>query len=124
MAGLDRQQQAGGGVLIYGLYLACGTIDRETKILDEPTAYQGSQQYQRAPMIMFRPTTEGMQYNSLVKEAEKIYQCPLYKTAERAGTLSTTGHSTNFIINVDLPTAMPPKHWILRGTSLLCEYDD
>ena len=53
------------------------------------------------------------------------YECPLYKTADRAGTLSTTGASTNFIVAVSLPAGdHPPDHWVRMGTALLCASAD
>ena len=54
----------------------------------------------------------------------RVYECPLYRTSARAGTLSSTGHSTNFVTSVSLPTVDQSDLWIMRGVALLCQLDD
>ncbi|KAJ9531756.1 hypothetical protein QJQ45_021904, partial [Haematococcus lacustris] len=54
------------------------------------------------------------------------YQCPLYKTSVRAGLLSTTGQSTNYVLSVSLPVRPGTEEdvWVLQGVALLCMLDD
>lgn len=47
----------------------------------------------------------------------------MYKTSLRAGELSTTGMSTNFIVAVHLPTERPVAEWILKGIACLTQLD-
>jgi len=75
------------GVLVDGMFLEGARWDRKQKKLR--LGYPG-QLLSPVPVIHFRP----MEDYTLPQED---YHCPLYKTNERAGVLSTTGQSTNFI---------------------------
>jgi len=70
--------------------------------------------YTRCPMIHFIPT--------LKKDVKTtgIYACPLFKTGDRRGVLMTTGHSTNYVLDISLPSNVDPSHWIKRGVAMLC----
>lgn len=70
------------------------------------------------PAIYLKPTI----INQL-QEGHR-YKSPLYKTAERKGTLSTTGHSTNYVIPILLNTKVEPSHWIKRSVALICQTSD
>ncbi|XP_017121821.1 dynein heavy chain 6, axonemal [Drosophila elegans] len=65
----------------------------------------------RMPVVRFKPCLE---ISSVVR-----YEAPLYKTQQRSGVLSTTGHSTNFILAVLLRSHHDPEFWIMRGTALV-----
>ena len=57
--------------------------------------------------------------------AGEIYECPVYKTTDRHGFMTTTGHSTNFVIRLELPSSKyPPSHFIMRGCAAFCQLDN
>jgi len=53
-----------------------------------------------------------------VTPKDGIYNCPCYKVLSRAGTLSTTGHSTNYVQNIELPSLNAEAKWIKAGVAL------
>lgn len=111
MSELEEKQEE--GVLIYGLFMEGCRWDSETTQLEDP---RPGEMNSLAPIILFTPT------ESIPEPGD--YSMPLYKTSERAGLLSTTGHSTNYILSIDCPTAQKSQYWVLRGAAFLCQLND
>lgn len=58
------------------------------------------------PVIHFIPQFKDKIIKKMDLDSEdcvEVYECPVYKTSKRAGTLNTTGQSTNYIISIQLP---------------------
>lgn len=102
------------GVYIYGLFMDGARWDRVENAIDDQLP---GEMYSHMPVILFKPME-----NYVLNQED--YQCPIYKTSVRAGVLSTTGQSTNYILAVDLPTSQTPSYWTLKGTALLCQLND
>ncbi|VTJ73574.1 Hypothetical predicted protein [Marmota monax] len=102
------------GCYIHGLFLEGARWDP----LDfQLTESRPKELYTEMAVIWLLPTPNRKVQN------QDFYLCPIYKTLTRAGTLSTTGHSTNYVIAVEIPSDQPQRHWIKRGVALLCALD-
>jgi dynein heavy chain len=103
------------GSYIHGLFMQGAQFDTVGSAIVEADP---GMLFSRFPVIWLKPTLKED------GEEDERYACPLYKTSIRAGTLSTTGHSTNFVVALKIPTAQPAEHWIRRGVAMLCMLDD
>ncbi|KAM4770854.1 dynein axonemal heavy chain 14 [Rhinophrynus dorsalis] len=110
------------GISVFGLFLDGAQWNTQTQALEEP----GHQhRFYLLPQIHFIPQTIESELNIPDNENGMCtYQCPLYRTPQRAGILSSTGLSTNFVTAITLPTYMEPAHWIRRGVALLCQINE
>jgi len=62
------------------------------------------------PPVLFKPELDW-------KGKSGVYACPIYKVLSRKGTLSTTGHSTNFVRDMAIPCQGSPGAWIRAGAA-------
>ncbi|ESO89348.1 hypothetical protein LOTGIDRAFT_210379 [Lottia gigantea] len=99
------------GCYINGLFVEGARWDHDAGLLAES---RPKELYTDMPALWLIPTANRKPPTS------GFYECPVYKTLTRAGTLSTTGHSTNFVFAVEVPTDLEQKHWIKRGVAMLC----
>ncbi|XP_072745723.1 dynein axonemal heavy chain 1 [Anoplolepis gracilipes] len=100
------------GCIIYGLFL-------------EGCRWNGNYLVESLPKELFTdmpPILLLPEINHVIP-SHGIYICPVYKTIERFGTLTTTGHSTNFVLAIEIPADKSQSHWIKRGVALICALD-
>ncbi|XP_008419893.1 dynein heavy chain 3, axonemal isoform X1 [Poecilia reticulata] len=109
------EQKPKDGAYIKGLFMEGARWDRENMVIGESLP---KILFDCLPIIKLKPG----EMDTFLHE--KIYVCPVYKTSARRGTLSTTGHSTNYVLSIELPSDKPQKHWVNRGVACLCQLDD
>uniref|UniRef100_A0A803TP24 Dynein axonemal heavy chain 1 n=1 Tax=Anolis carolinensis TaxID=28377 RepID=A0A803TP24_ANOCA len=110
----ELTQRPAQGCYIHGLFLEGARWD---SLLYQLTESQPKELYTEMAVLWLVPVPNRR------PPATGFYFCPIYKTLTRAGTLSTTGHSTNYVIAVEIPTKKPQRHWIKRGVALICALD-
>ncbi|CAH1982447.1 unnamed protein product [Acanthoscelides obtectus] len=101
------------GCCIRGLFLEGARWNPQIGFLDESNP---KELYTDMPVIWLIPEENH-------KKPSGVYECPVYKTLTRAGTLSTTGHSTNYVLAIEVPSREAEPHWIKRGVALICALD-
>jgi len=102
------------GVYTYGVFFEACKWDWDSWEIaesDPKVLYVG------VPMLHLMPCEK-------VKTSEfPHYDCPCYKVSTRKGVLSTTGHSTNFVMSIKIPSSGAQEHWIKRGVAMLTSLD-
>ena len=97
------------GCYVRGLFAEGARWDPEVHLMGESRA---KELFTEFPVLWLKP-------EQFRKRPETgIYDCPVYKTLTRAGTLSTTGHSTNFVMYLELPSDKEQGWWVNRGVAL------
>lgn len=103
------------GVNVHGLFLQGARWDMNKKVIEDSKPKEPIEKFPVVQLVPV-PITENLEAG--------CYSCPFYKTSTRRGELSTTGHSTNFVLYMHIPTQKPADYWVRRGAALLAMTDD
>eukprot|EP00606_Chrysophyceae_sp_TOSAG23-5_P000662 GSChrysophyteH2.ASY1.ANO1.84.1 assembled CDS len=100
------------GCYIFGIFLEGARWSEEDRSLVDP---RPKELFASCPVIHMMPVQHR------VTPTEGIYRCPLYKVLTRTGVLSTTGHSTNFVTWLELPSLYCDNaDWVRGGVAAFC----
>jgi dynein heavy chain, axonemal len=109
------------GCYIRGLFLEGARWNASKGCLDDSVP---KQLYTELPPMHLMPVQDRE------KPMKGVYRCPVYKVLSRRGTLSTTGHSTNFVLWIELPSdrgdtmnnidLADSDYWIKAGVAAFC----
>jgi dynein heavy chain len=83
------------GVYIRGMFMEGARWDSSINSINDSLP---KQLYTEIPVMHLSPEQNRPEPKS------GIYRCPVYKILSRRGVLSTTGHSTNFIMWIEIPS--------------------
>mmetsp|Transcript_18668 Transcript_18668/g.59084 ORF Transcript_18668/g.59084 Transcript_18668/m.59084 type:complete len:900 (+) Transcript_18668:315-3014(+) len=111
----DTPSPPENGVYIHGMFMEGARWNPQEGCIDE--SHYG-ELFAPVPVLHLQPA------NLEDPEPKSTFECPFYKTNVRAGTLSTTGHSTNHVCNFDIPTKLEAGHWIRRGAALISQLNE
>jgi dynein heavy chain len=99
------------GCYVWGLFFEGARWDKNTHLLGDS---KPKELFSDCPTMQLVPVT-----NSSKEEPKTlIYKCPMYKVVSRRGTLSTTGHCTNFVMFMEVPSDREEAIWIKAGVAL------
>jgi dynein heavy chain len=104
----DITQKPADGIYVYGVYLEGARWDYERHAITDPNP---KELYSEMPLIWLIPK------ENREEKKEGVYLCPIYKVLSRAGTLSTTGHSTNFVMYFEVPSLLNQDEWVKAGVA-------
>jgi dynein heavy chain len=100
------------GVYVKGFFLEGARWDKKENALGDQLPRQLSD---AMPVMLIKPC--GSYAPEYLEEKKLCYDCPVYKTSVRRGTLSTTGHSTNYVMSMGLRTNKSSRFWVNRGVA-------
>lgn len=106
----DIKEAPEDGCYIYGLFLEGAKWDYAKHCLGDSDP---KKLFVEVPLMHLDPIPDR------AKPATGIYNAPLYRVLSRTGTLSTTGHSTNFVIMLELLAEHAEDKWILAGVACM-----
>jgi dynein heavy chain, axonemal len=113
----DTTKKASDGCYVNGLFIEGCRWDSENEVLADSL-----------PKVLFEPMPEIWLIPQRMSELapKHTYLCPCYKTTERRGTLTTTGHSSNFVM--DMTLVMQEQHddkfWRKRGVAMITQLSE